>query len=218
MGYLNKEVFVCLDCETTGLDVEKDRIIEVAVCQFTFSNVLESFETLVDPEMRISDESFRIHNISNEMCKDQPKIKEVLPRVLELVGNCTIVGHGIEFDIEMLKNAAKHNAVKCTLESNKFMDTLRLARKYGQSPINSLQALRKHFGLEEFTAHRAMSDVLVNIEVFKKLTKDYKTTDQVFKELAKPIALNTMPLGKYKGRLFSEISTKLFTMGIASRL
>lgn len=206
MGYLNKEVFVCLDCEATGLDLAKDRIIEIAVCQFSFSEILSSFETLIDPGVSIPQESMRIHNISDQMCLNQPKIEEVLAHVLDLVGNCVIVGHGIQFDIDMIIESAKRHAIKCNLHASRSIDTLRLARKYGQSPINSLQALRKHFNIEEEkAAHRAMSDVLVNIEVFKKLARDFKTTDQIFKELEKPIALNAMPLGKYKGRLFSEI-------------
>ena len=40
MGFLNKETFICVDCELTGLDLEKDRIIEVAVVKFTFDNIL----------------------------------------------------------------------------------------------------------------------------------------------------------------------------------
>jgi DNA polymerase-3 subunit epsilon len=50
-----------------------------------------------------------------------------------------------------------------------------------------------------------MSDVMVNIEVFKYLTKSFKTTDMIFKALAKPIKLRAMPLGKHKGRKFEEI-------------
>ncbi|NGX31539.1 MAG: DNA polymerase III PolC-type [Chlamydiae bacterium] len=205
MGYLNKETFVCIDCETTGLDLENDRIIEIAICRFTFSEILESFESLINPEIKISQESMQIHNITEEMCENQPKIEEILPKVFKIAGNCTIMGHGIQFDIDMLTNSAKRFAVKCDLHQNKLIDTLRLARMYGQSPINSLQFLRKHFNVEEEIAHRAMGDVLVNIEVFKKLTQNFKTTDEIFRELQKPIQLSTMPLGKYKGRKFSEI-------------
>jgi DNA polymerase-3 subunit epsilon len=50
-----------------------------------------------------------------------------------------------------------------------------------------------------------MSDVLVNIEVFKYLIKTYHTTEQIMRVLAKPIKLKTMPLGKHKGRRFDEI-------------
>ena len=80
-----------------------------------------------------------------------------------------------------------------------------MARLYGESPINSLQQLRQHFNIQPEGAHRAMSDVVVNIEVFKQLAKPYHTTEELFSFLQKPIRLKTMPLGKHKGRRFEEI-------------
>lgn len=50
-----------------------------------------------------------------------------------------------------------------------------------------------------------MSDVLVNIDVFKSLVKDYNSMDELMKVLSKPIPMKHMPLGKHKGRLFREI-------------
>jgi DNA polymerase-3 subunit epsilon len=80
-----------------------------------------------------------------------------------------------------------------------------MARLYGESPVNSLERLRQHFNIAPEGAHRAMSDVIVNIEVFKYLAKSYKTTEQLLKTLEHPIKLKTMPLGKHKGRRFDEI-------------
>ena len=80
-----------------------------------------------------------------------------------------------------------------------------MARLYGESPVNSLEKLRQHFNIEAEGAHRAMNDVIVNIEVFKYLSKDYKTTEQLLKILQKPIKLKLMPLGKHKGRRLDEI-------------
>ncbi|HNA61850.1 MAG TPA: exonuclease domain-containing protein, partial [Rhabdochlamydiaceae bacterium] len=86
MGFLNKDTFVCLDCETTGLDPKTDRIIEVALTTFDFSGNIESYETLVDPECLISEASQAIHHISQEMVQGKPKIHEVLPNVVKLIG------------------------------------------------------------------------------------------------------------------------------------
>ena len=65
-----------------------------------------------------------------------------------------------------------------------------------------LEKLREHFNIEPEGAHRAMSDVIVNISVFKYLSQSFKTTEQLLERLKKPILLKTMPLGKYKGRPF----------------
>lgn len=205
MGLLNKDVFICLDLETTGLETDKDRIIEIAIVRFNFDGVIDSFETLVDPEMPIPEASTAIHHITDSMVKGKPKIKEILPKVFEFVGKSIIVGHGITTDIAFLCSAAKHNSVPCKLASHPYLDTLRLARLYGESPINSLEMLRKHFNIAEEGAHRAMNDVVVNIEVFKYLCKRFKTTEQIVNRLKSPIQLKTMPLGKHKGRPFSAI-------------
>ena len=206
MGLIDKDVFCCLDCETTGLDGKNDRIIEVAVVIFTFSEILSSYETLVNPECKINPLSIEIHHITDEMVKDKPKIQEVLPAILTSIGKNIIMGHGIKLDLMFLSESAKRHQIPCSLESNCFIDTLRMARLYGESPTNSLEKLRQHFNIAAEGAHRAMSDVIVNINVFKHLATSFKTTQQLLERLKKPILLKAMPLGKYKGRPFSEIS------------
>lgn len=205
MGLIHKDTFVCFDCETTGLDPEQDRIIEIAAARFTFDGILETYETLIDPEIPISEASQAIHHISDEMVKDKPKIQEILPNFLQFVGKSIIVGHGIPLDVAFVTSSAKRHQIPCNLEHRPYFDTLRLARLYGQSPINSLEKLREHFNIPAEGAHRAMNDVVVNIEVFKYLTNGYKTTEQLMQRMEKPIPLRTMPLGKHKGRSFSEI-------------
>ncbi len=202
---LNKEIFVCLDCEMTGLDPEKDQIIEIAIAKFTFSEVLESFESLVDPLCPIPESSIAIHHITTEMIRGKPRIEHVLPTVFKMVSNHVIIGHGVQYDIEMIVRAAQKHCIPTNIRNNKVLDTLRLARLYGESPVNSLESLRKHFNIEDEGAHRAMSDVIVNMDVFKNLCRSFNRLDQVFSALSKPIMMKTMPLGKHKGRSLKEI-------------
>lgn len=205
MGLLTKDTFICLDCESTGLDIENDKIIEVAAVKFTFEQILDSFEALVNPEINIPQESQHIHNISNEMVVDKPLIKDILPKLLKFIGKNIIIGHGVNFDVSLIVKESLRANVECTIQSNICIDTLRLARLYGESPTNSLETLRSHFNIPLEGAHRAMNDVRVNIPVFKHLSKSFKTTEQLLKRLEKPILMKTIPLGKHKGRKFSEI-------------
>ncbi len=205
MKFLRKEIFVCLDCESTGLDPKQDRIVEIAGARFTFDKVLQSFETLVDPECPIPESSQEIHKISKEMIEGKPKIKEILPDFLKMIEGHILVGHGIGFDIALIAAEARRHSIPTGIEHQPFFDTLRLARLYGESPINSLQQLRQHFNIEPEGAHRAMSDVVVNIEVFKQLVKKYESVEELMDRLQKPIKLKAMPLGKHKGRKFEEI-------------
>lgn len=205
MGLIEQEIFICLDCETTGLNAESDRIIEVAVAKFNFNEILESYETLIDPEGAISKESMEIHHITDKMVEGKPKISQILPQIFKMINQHIIVGHGIGLDLAFLQNEAKRFQIPCTLSNNRMLDTLRMARLYGESPVNSLEKLRQHFNIAEEGAHRAMSDVIVNIEVFKYLAANYKTTEQLLQRLQRPIQLKAMPLGKHKGRPLSEI-------------
>ncbi|NGX26374.1 MAG: DNA polymerase III PolC-type [Chlamydiae bacterium] len=205
MSLLNKEAFICIDCETTGLESKTDRLIEIAVCKFTFDEILETYETLIDPEIPIPENTTEIHHITDEMVQGKPKAGDVLRKVLELVGDYIIVGHGIQLDIDFISEECKRARVPCSLHENPFFDTLRMARLYGQSPVNSLERLRQHFNIAEEGAHRAMSDVIVNIEVFKYLAEGFKAVKDLQKRLEKPILLRAMPLGKHKGRPFSEV-------------
>lgn len=205
MGLIQNDVFVCLDCESTGLDPENDRIIEVAAVAFTFEKTIDQFESLINPECDIPEASQKIHNISQEMVQDKPTIEKILPTLIKFIEGHILVGHGIAFDIALIENAAKRKCIPIRKPHRRHIDTLRLARLYGESPINSLEKLRQHFNIQAEGAHRAMNDVIVNIEVFKYLCKTYKTTEDLIQRLERPIRLKTMPLGKHKGRRFEEI-------------
>jgi DNA polymerase-3 subunit epsilon len=205
MPLIKNTQFVCVDVETTGLDTKKDRLIELAGIVFSHDTMIDELESLIDPEMEIPKESQAIHNISDEMVKGQPKIAEVLPSLLSFIGKRTIIGHGIQFDIDVICEEARRVNIPCTLNENPSIDTLRLARLYGESPTNSLDMLRRHFNIQAEGAHRAKSDVIVNIQVFRHLTRRFTTTEQVEAALAKPIMMKFMPLGKHKGRSMRDI-------------
>ncbi|MBI5272688.1 MAG: DUF3820 family protein [Chlamydiia bacterium] len=205
MGLIRKDRFVCLDCESTGLEPSTDRIVEIAVAAFTFDEILRRFETLIDPECSIPQTSQEIHKITQEMVVGKPKIEMILPDLLSMIHGHVLVGHGIGFDMALIAAEAKRHSIPCRIEQMTYLDTLRMARLYGESPVNSLQHLRQHFNIEPEGAHRAMSDVIVNIEVFKYLARSYQTTEELLQILQKPIRLKAMPLGKHKGRRFDEI-------------
>lgn len=205
MPLLKQQTFVCLDCETTGLDPKQDRIIEVAAAKFTIDTIVDQYETLVDPKIEIPAASIAIHHITQDMVQGKPSIEEVLEPLLQFIGNHPVVGHGINYDIDIVIAHAERANIACKLKKNLCFDTLRLARLYGESPTNSLEMLRRHFNIAAEGAHRAMSDVIVNIKVFKHLAAQFQTVEQLIQALSKPIQMKHMPLGKHKGRLMKEL-------------
>lgn len=205
MSKLQKETFICLDCEATGLAIESEEIVEIAVVKFNFDEILEEYESLIDPERPIPPESTAVHHITDEMVKGKPKIAEVLPKIFEMVGIYPIMGHNVFFDLSIIMAAAKKRNISGSFDLQNAIDTVRLARLYGESPSNTLENLRKHFNITDEGAHRAMNDVVVNIKVFKYLAKDFNSKDDILKRLKEPILMKMMPLGKHKGKLFREV-------------
>lgn len=205
MGRLNQDTFICLDCETTGLDAKKDAIIEVAVVKFAGSEILDSFESLVDPQIPIPASSTAIHHITQQMVEGKPRIDQLLPELLARIGGHVIIGHGVGFDVEILREAARRYTIPCLLEKNPILDTLRMARLYGGSAVNSLAMLGQHFNIPDHDSHRAMGDVRVNVELFRQLIKNHTTTEKLLELLTKPILMNIMPLGRHKGRPIKDL-------------
>lgn len=200
-----QQQFICIDCETTGLDAKNDRVIEVAAVVFTVDNDIESFESLIDPQMPIPEASIKIHHITDSMVVGKPLLVDVLPSLIKMIGRLPIVGHGVGFDIAVLADAAEKAGIPHSLSFNKVIDTLRMARLYGESPINSLLELGKHFNIEVEGTHRAMNDVMINVGVFKYLFMQYKSLNQLYAALDKPIMMKKMPLGKHKGRPIKDL-------------
>lgn len=198
-------MFICLDCEATGLDVTKDEIVEIAVVKFDFNGHIQALESLIDPKMEIPQDSIEVHHITNEMVKGKPYIEDILPEAFKIIGNHTVVGHNIGYDISLIMESAKKRNIPCPISHENSIDTLRLARLYAESPTNSLETLRKHFNIEEEGAHRAMNDVIVNIKVFKYLSKGFLSKKMMMDRLKEPIQMRLMPLGKHKGLPFREV-------------
>ncbi len=125
MADLEKQKFICIDCETTGLDAQQDRIIEVAVMCFDSQTVYGEFESLINPECPIPETSIAIHHITPDMVVDKPTIDQVLPSILELVGDHIIIGHGVHFDIDIVATAAERYGIPTKIRNNRFLDTLK---------------------------------------------------------------------------------------------
>lgn len=162
---------IYFDTETTGIRTDRDRIIEIAA----FDPVLNvTFETFVDPEILIPEDSTRISGITNEMVVGAPKIQEALNSFIEFCsGAVVLIAHnGESFDVPLLINEMRR--AHLVIPSHWiFIDSLRWARKYRRDlPRHALQYLRQVFQLPENGAHRALSDVKMLYDIFSALVDD----------------------------------------------
>ncbi len=174
---IENATYCVLDLETTGLSFRTEKITEIGIMKVKNHEVIEEFSTFVNPEKPIPQRVVEVTNITDEMVKDAPTIEEVLPKVLEFVGDSVLVAHNADFDIGFLK----HNCSKLGLKlGNTYIDTLRLAKElFPQYKKYKLGIIAENLGIKVEVAHRALDDVDTTVKVFNvmlDMLKEKKVT------------------------------------------
>ena len=171
LSSLKLDRFIAFDFETTGLQVETDRAIEVAAIMFKDGKPAEKFVTLINPQIPISDLIADITGITNEMVTEAPLEKEIIDDLFEFLGDYPIVAHNTPFDLSFLRAMSeRHN--KDFIE-RKCYDTLTLSRAFlFFQPTHNLSAVSEYFNLSSEGAHRAEKDTENCGEVFIELVHE----------------------------------------------
>lgn len=155
--------YIALDLETTGFDATNDQVIEIAAIKFSGTEILEKFETLVNPQTDIPAMVSHITGIGPEQIKDAPTFDQISDNLTRFLGNYPIVGHNINFDLTFLE--AKGIPIL-----NKEFDTLQLSSiLLPNLPSYSLDTISRQLKLEHKQRHRAMSDAHVCFQLFNLL-------------------------------------------------
>ena len=159
--------YVFFDFETTGLDFERDRVIEVGALKIVNGEVVDRFEALTGTDIVITDLIQSLTGITSEMLANKPKFEEIFAEFIQFCRGSVMVAHNAEFDISMLSAAAKRIGVQlrwpvfCTLKmSRKILPNL------GR---HNLDTLAQHFNLKFEARHRSIGDIQVTKSVFDRL-------------------------------------------------
>ena len=161
-----------LDTETTGLDFDKDRIIEIACLELiddVFSG--KKFHSYYNPEnIIISQQSEEIHGLTNDFLKKYNSFESEIKDFLEFIGDSQLIIHNAQFDLSMINNALKRIG-KNMIPNDQTLCTLELSRKRFPGSKNNLNALCRRFGisLEEREKHSAITDCFLLLQVFQEL-------------------------------------------------
>ena len=200
---IEEETYVVFDIETTGFDPFNDKIIEIGAVKMKGKEIIDEFSEFVNPKIPIPEEIVKLTSITDEMVKDAPDIKTILPRFLEFCGDSTVVAHNAKFDVGFIKQ----KSIDQNLEfSPSVVDTLPLARALLSNEKKfGLANLTKYFGIILESHHRAIDDARATAEVFQKffnmiITKGILTLKDINMNLQPNIqnaeTLNTMILVK----------------------
>lgn len=164
------ENFVCVDLETTGLNPKTDRIIEIGMVKVREGKIVDQFSSLINPRQQLEERIEQITGITQKELENQPLQKEILPQILEFLEEDVLLGHRVLFDYSFLKRAFTNEKIPF---ERKGIDTLKIARKVvADCESKSLPKLCSHYGIE-YHPHRALSDALATVELYRKLSELY---------------------------------------------
>ena len=154
---------VALDLETTGLDIRQDKIIEIGMIRFDGSQVLDTYQTFVNPDRPIPPTVSQLTHITNPMVSNAPHILDVLEEVADFVGSDAIVGHNVGFDLGFLQRYK-------ILARNRCTDTYELASVLlPRAGRYKLSALAEQFGIDAEGKHRALADCTMTMKLYNRL-------------------------------------------------
>jgi len=155
---------VAVDIETTGLDAEKDRIIEIGAVRLKGGEVIDVFKTFVDPGISVPPFITKLTGIKDEMLGGAPKISDALQKFLEFAGDAVLVAHNAPFDIGFLKHGAKATG---SAIRNPVVDTLQLCRKIFPGLVKyRLNLVAQHLGIDMGRHHRASDDANTTAKIY----------------------------------------------------
>ncbi|MFC1632595.1 helicase C-terminal domain-containing protein [Patescibacteria group bacterium] len=154
---------ISLDLETTDVDPENGKIIEVAAVRFVDGKEVDHFRQLIDPGVEVPSFITSLTGISDEDVSGQPRFSEIKNKLQDFIGNDPIVGHNIYFDTNFLKAEG--------LETTSLnFDTWQLATMLIQNVAShSLETLAENLAIDYPESHRALNDARVAAELFYAL-------------------------------------------------
>ena len=216
-----KNPIVFFDLETTGTNINTDRIVEICYLK-VYPNGNEEAKTLrINPEMHIPEASSAIHGIYDADVVDCPTFKEVAKNIARDIEGCDLAGfNSNRFDIPMLAEEFLRAGVDIDLNRRKFIDVQTIFHKMEQRTLSAAYKFYCNKSLEN--AHTAEADTLATYEVLKAQLDRYPDlkNDVAFLsqyscysnnvDFAGRMVYNdkgeeVINFGKYKGRLVTEI-------------
>tara|TARA_B100000767_G_scaffold274886_1_gene309426 strand:- start:12178 stop:12951 length:774 start_codon:yes stop_codon:yes gene_type:complete len=224
MGLELKRPLCFFDLETTGVNIVKDRIVEIAVIKLLPNGNKEGKTWLVNPEMRIPKGASDIHGITDEKVADSPNFKTLASEVYAFMKGCDWAGFNSDrFDIPLIAEEFMRAEVDFDLKNHKTIDVQTIFHKMEQRTLSA--ALKFYCDKELTNAHSAMADTEATYQVLLAQIRRYEelennldflsqfSTRKRSLDVAGFIFLNKenqpcFSFGKHKGKTIDEVLEK----------
>lgn len=212
---------VCIDIETTGLDIVNDRIIEIALIKLNPSGERKSKVLRINPNKAIPKEVSAVHGITNEMLKDCPVFADVANEIKQFIGDADLCGYNcLKFDVPLLVEEFLRVGINFDFDKCKIIDAQRIFHKYEPRDLSAAYKFYCQKTLDN--QHNAEADAEATLEVLIAQVDKYKevgtNVEQIEKNIGgQPAGLDLMnriiekngvPIfnfGKHKGKTLAQV-------------
>ena len=164
--------WVIIDLETTGVDHRNDQIIEIGAVLINEKGRTEEFQTLVNPGISLPYVIMELTGITDEMLEGQPSIDDVIPDLLDFMGDAIPIAHNASFEAGFLRRYLG-------LENEEWLDTIILAKiAFPTLGSYSLANLVTALELTNDAPHRALADAKATVLLFQAAEKVFASMDR----------------------------------------
>ncbi len=164
------------DLETTGINVSKDRIVEIAVIKIYPDGREETLEQRINPEMHIPVETSEIHGIYDEDVKLMPTFKEFASELAQFLGNADFAGYNSNrFDVPLLVEEFLRVDYDFDMKNRRLLDVQNIFMRMEQRTLSA--AYKFYLNKDLKNAHSALADVTATYEVLKAQLDRYNKVE-----------------------------------------
>ncbi len=190
---MSKKRFAIIDIETTGGQASREKITEIAIVLHDGEKIIDSFETLINPERSIPYYITQITGITDDMVANAPKFYEVAKQIVQLTEGAVFVAHNVRFDYSFVQEEFRRLGFTYVRQQ---LCTVKLSRTaFPGLRSYALENLIKHFNIKVTDRHRAMADVRATVEIFEKILQKEENKEQAKVLINKGIKENHLPNG-----------------------
>ena len=171
----SKDEVVVFDCETTGLNPKKDDIISIGAVRVKGNKILtnEALHLFIEQDKQISHESITIHQIRHCDLEDAIPLKDAIEQFLYYIGNKTLVGYYLEFDVAMINKTIKPMLGITLPNKQEEVSAIYYDKKIPTIPQGNIdlgfEAIIKDLDLPKLQAHDALNDAVMTAMIYLKL-------------------------------------------------